>query len=89
MGVYQCIVSFNSLLYFQRYAPGKLLTTKIKKCSNSVNTRDRVMALAFCNSPHVPLYPHVPLCSVQKCDDGQTDGRTAATICSPLTIWGA
>ena len=48
-------VSFNSLLYFQRYAPDKLFTAKIKKGSNSINTGDRVMVLAFCSSPHGPL----------------------------------
>ena len=48
LSMYQ--VSFNSLLYFQRYAPDKLFIAKIKKGSNSVNTGDRVMVLAFCNS---------------------------------------
>ena len=48
-------VSFNSLLYFQRYDPDKLFIVKIKKGSNSVNAGDRVMVLAFCNSPHGPL----------------------------------
>ena len=33
----------------------KLFTAKIKKGSNSVNTGDRVMVLALCNSPHGPL----------------------------------
>ena len=55
MAVYQCIVSFNSLLYFQRYAPDKLFTAKIKKGSNSINTCGSVMILAFCNFPHGPL----------------------------------
>ena len=41
-------ISFNSLLYFQRYAPDKPFISKIKKGSNSVNTGDRVMVLAFC-----------------------------------------
>ena len=53
LSMYQ--VSFNSLLCFQRYAPDKLFTAKIIKGSNSVNTDDRVMVLAFCNSPHDPL----------------------------------
>ena len=53
LSMYQ--VSFNSLLYFQRYAPDKLFIAKIKKGSNSINTGDRVMVLAFCNSPHGPL----------------------------------
>ena len=48
-------VSFNSLLCFQRNALDKLFIAKIKKGSNSVNTGDRVMFLAFCNSPHGPL----------------------------------
>ena len=47
--------SFNSLIYFQRYAPDKLLIAKIKKGSNSVNTGDSVMVLAFCNSLHDPV----------------------------------
>ena len=72
-------VSFNSLLYFQRYAPDKLFTAKIKKGSNSVNTGDRVMVLAFCNSPHGPLsvyqvslnYLQYIDMLLQKCD-GQT-----------------
>ena len=53
LSVYQ--VSFNSLLYFQRYAPDKLFIAKVKKGSNSVNTGDRVMVLAICNSLHGPL----------------------------------
>ena len=48
-------VLFNSLLYFQRYAPEKLNIVKIRKGSSSVNTGDRVMMLAFCDSPHGPL----------------------------------
>ena len=48
-------VSFNSLLYIQRYAPDKIFIAKIKKGSNSVNTGDMVMVLAFCTSPHSPL----------------------------------
>ena len=55
MAVYLYQVSFNSLLYFQRYVPDKLSTVKIKKGSNSVHTSDRVMVLTFCNSPHGPL----------------------------------
>ena len=50
LSMYQ--VSFNSLLHFQRYAPDKLFIPKIQKGSNSVNTGDRVMVLAFCNSTH-------------------------------------
>ena len=48
-------VSFNSLLYFQRYALDKLFIAKIKKGSNSVNIGERVIVLAFCNSSHGPL----------------------------------
>ena len=53
LSMYQ--VSFNSLLYSQRYAPDMLFTVKIKKGSNSVNTGEGVMVLAFCNSLHGPL----------------------------------
>ena len=52
LSMYQ--VSFNSLLNLLRFAPDKLFIAKIKKGSNSVNTGDRVMVLAFCNSPHNP-----------------------------------
>ena len=48
-------VSFNSLVYFQRYAPDKLFITKIKKGSNSINTVDRVTILALCTSTDDPL----------------------------------
>ena len=47
LSMYQ--VSLNSLLYFQRYAPDKLLIAKIKKESNSINT-DSVALLTFCIS---------------------------------------
>ena len=52
LSMYQ--VSFNSFLHLQRYAPDKLFTAKIKKRtgSNSLNTSDRVIGLAFCSSPH-------------------------------------
>ena len=53
LSIYQ--VSFNSLLYFQRYAPDKHFTAKIKKGSNAVNTGDREIVLAFCKSPYSPL----------------------------------
>ena len=52
LSMYQ--VSFDSLLYFQRYAPNKFNTAKIRKGNNSINTDDRVMVLAFCTSPHTP-----------------------------------
>ena len=45
MAVYQCI-KFHLITFY---------TAKIKKGSNSVNTGDRVMVLAFCNSPDGPL----------------------------------
>ena len=54
LSMYQ--VSFNFLLYFQRYAPDKLFIAKIQKGRNSVNTGDRVMVLAFCNIPFMALY---------------------------------
>ena len=42
--------------FFFQYAPDKLfIMQKINKGSNSVNTGDRVLVLAFCNSPHGPL----------------------------------
>ena len=53
LSMYQ--VSFNSLLYFQRYVPDKLFIAKIKKVSNSVNTGDRIMVFAFCDSPYDPI----------------------------------
>ena len=49
-------VSFNFIVYFQRYAPDKLNTAKMKKKeSNSVNTVDRIMVLALCTSANGPL----------------------------------
>ena len=48
-------VSFNSLIYFQRYAPDKLFAAKIKNGSNSINTGERVIVLAFYDSPYGPL----------------------------------
>ena len=41
LSMYQ--VSFNSLLYFQRYAPEKLFIANMKRGSDSVNTIDRAM----------------------------------------------
>ena len=46
---------FNSVLYFQRYAPDKLRIAKVWKGSNSVTTDDRAMVLAFCDFPHGPV----------------------------------
>ena len=43
-------VLFNSLLYFQKYASDKLNIAKIRKSTNFVNTGDRVLVLAFCDS---------------------------------------
>ena len=48
-------VSFNSLLYFQRYALDKLFIAKINKGSNSINSDDGVMILVFSIFPHCPL----------------------------------
>ena len=48
-------VSLKSLLYFQRNGPNKLLIAKIKVGSNSVNTGDGVMVLAFCTFSDGPL----------------------------------
>ena len=48
-------VSFNSLLYCKKYALNKLFIAKIKMESNSVNTGDRVMVLAFCTFSDKPL----------------------------------
>ena len=53
LSMYQ--VLFNSFLYFQRYALDKLNIAKIRKGSNSVNTVDRNMVLAFCDFPYGPL----------------------------------
>ena len=41
-------VSFDSLLYFQRYASDMLFIANIKMGSNSVNAGDRSKVLAFC-----------------------------------------
>ena len=48
-------VSCNSLLLFQRYAPGKLFIANIKKGSYSVNSGDRVTVLPFCYFFNGPL----------------------------------
>ena len=39
LSMYQ--VSFDSLLYFQRYAPDKFYIAKIRNGNNSINTDDR------------------------------------------------
>ena len=53
LSMYQ--VSFDSLLYFQRYVLEKFNIAKIRTGNNSINTDDRVMVLTFCTSPHSPL----------------------------------
>ena len=45
-------VSFDYLLYFQRYAPDKLNIAKIRTGNNSISTDNRVMVLPFCTFPH-------------------------------------
>ena len=50
-----CQVSFNYLLYFQRYTPAKFNIAKIRNENNSVNTDNRVMYFTFCSSPQGPL----------------------------------
>ena len=49
-------VPFDSLLYFQRYAPEKFNTEKIRKANNSINTDD--IGLWFLHSalPLIALY---------------------------------
>ena len=99
LSVYQ--VSLNHLQYFfLRYATDKLFLAKIKKGSNSVYTGDRVMVLAFCNSPRGPLSEYqvslnylqyfLEICSGQNCDRW-THGRTdkAATTMYMLSLWEA
>ena len=54
LSVYQ--VSFYSLVHFQRYAPDKPLIAKIRKESNSINTIDRAMILAFCTDGALSMY---------------------------------
>ena len=53
LSMYQ--VLFNSLLYFQRYAPDKLNIGQIRKGSDSINTGDGVMVLALCTFSYGPL----------------------------------
>ena len=48
-------VSFDSLLYFQRYTSDRFNIAIIRKGNNTINTDDRVMVLAFCTSSHSPL----------------------------------
>ena len=51
-------VSFDSLLYFQRYAPDKFNIAKIRKVNNSINADDRVTVSSF-------IYLSSILCSGQ------------------------
>ena len=72
------------------------LLQNFKRESNSVNTGDTVMVLAFCNYPYSPLSVYqISLNYLQyfkrytpdkSVTDGRTEGRTdkAATICSPF-----
>ena len=53
LSMYQ--VSFDSLLYFQRYSPDIFNIAIIRKGNKSINIDNRVMVLAFCTSPHSPL----------------------------------
>ena len=53
LSMYQ--VSFDSLLYIQRYAPDKFNIAKLRKGNNSINTDDMVMILAVCTFSHSPL----------------------------------
>ena len=48
-------VSFNYLIYFQRYAPTEFNIAKIRNENNSVNTDNRVMYFTFFSSPQGPL----------------------------------
>ena len=50
-----CQVSFNYLLYFQRYAPTKFNIAKIRNENNSVNTDNRVTYFTFFSSPQGSL----------------------------------
>ena len=50
LSMYQVLI--NPLLYFQRNAPDKLNIAKYRKGSNSVNTGELVVVLAFCDSSH-------------------------------------
>ena len=50
LSMYQ--VSFDLLLYFQRYALDKFNIAKIRKRNNFINTDNRVMVLAFGTSPY-------------------------------------
>ena len=96
LSMYQ--VSFNSLLYFQKYARDKLFIAKNKKGSNSINTGDRVMVLAICNSPHglLSVYQdslnylqYLEICSGQKCDGWMDDRMDRQSGDYMLSIWGA
>ena len=53
LSMYQ--VSLIPFYTFRDMLQTSFLLQKIKKGSNSINTGDRVMDLAFCNFPHGPL----------------------------------
>ena len=79
MAIYQCIKFQLIPFYTFRDMPRTSFLLQKIKGSNSVNTGDRVMVLAFCNSPHGPLsvyqvslnYLQYIDMLLQKCD-GQT-----------------
>ena len=94
MAVSQCIVSFDSLLYFQRYALDKFNIAKIRKGNNSINIDDRVMVLAFCTFPHSPLSLYevsfryapdkLPIAKIKKGNNSviTCDGVTVFALCT-------
>ena len=55
MALYQCIKFHFIPLYIISYALDKMNIAKFKKGSNSVNTGDKVMILAFCTFSDNPL----------------------------------
>ena len=96
LSIYQ--VSFHSLLYFKRLLRTSFLLQKLKRGSNPVNTGDRVMVLAFCNSPHGPLSVYkVSLNHLQYFeryapdmklkDPGAVNSAKKTSECSLTTIW--
>ena len=57
MAIYQCI-KFHLIPFYtlrDMFQTSFFFIAKIKKGSNSINTGNRVMVLAFCNSLHSPL----------------------------------
>ena len=55
MALYQYIKFHLTTCYISEICSGQFFYLNIRKGSDSVNTRDRVMVLALCNSPHDPL----------------------------------